>query len=81
MRTLTCTLLLGATLLAGTGCDDILEGFGLDVAYYGDPGYCCSGPGGYYEDTYVVEEYYDQYWYEETYYEDAWYAEWSFWPW
>ncbi len=77
MKKLTCVLLLGAALLAQTGCDDVLEDFDLDFGYYGSPGHDWSGPGGYYEETYIEEEY----WYEETYYEDSWYDDWSFWPW
>jgi hypothetical protein len=75
-------LLLGATLCALTGCDDVLEDLSLDIGFYGVPGYSWSGTDTYYEDTYVEE-----YWYEETYYEDAYYEDtsyvddWSFWPW
>ncbi|MFQ5806881.1 MAG: hypothetical protein ACE5I3_10565 [Phycisphaerae bacterium] len=77
MKKLTCMLLLGAALFAQSGCDDVLEGFSLDLGFYGSPGYYWSGPSGYYEDTYVEE-----YWYEETYYEESWYADdWYVWPW
>jgi hypothetical protein len=77
MKKLTCMLLLGAALLAQTGCDDVLEDLHLDVSVYGSPGYHWSSPGGYYEDTYV-----DEYRYEETYYEESWYLDDSyFWPW
>ena len=68
-------LLLGAALVAQTGCDD-LDDLGLDIGFYGGPGYDRYGPEVYYEDTYVEE-----YWVEETYYEETWYDDWYILPW
>jgi len=70
--TLLCVLLLGGTLLAQTGCDDVLEDLediDIDLGLYDWPHYhhhaCCD------------EVYVEEYWYEETWYGDSWF----FWPW
>jgi|GEM_PF-3242976 len=75
MKRLSMILLLGAAIVAQTGCDD-LEDFDLDLGFYGNPGYDRYGPEVYYEDTYVEE-----YWVEETYYEETWYDDWFYMPW
>ena len=58
MKRLSLILLLGAALLAQTGCDD-LEDLVFNVGYYADPGYGWYDTGGYYE---------EDYWYDEWFY-------------
>ena len=82
MRRLTRILLLGATLFALIGCDDVLEDLSLDIGLYGVPGYLWSGTDTHYEGTYVEEYEYEETYYEDTYYEGTSYVDdRSFWPW
>lgn len=71
MKRLGYMLLLGAALIAQTGCDE-WEDFSVNLGYLGSPGYGWHGSNSCCRNDYIVQEY----WVEETYYESSWYDSW-----